>query len=61
MKILVTGSAGHLGEALARTLVASDQEVVGLDLQQSPFTTVQGSIVDASVVADAKRGCQTRG
>ena len=58
MKILVTGSAGHLGEALARTLTASTHEVVGLDVQRSPFTTVVGSIADAPVVAHAMRGVE---
>jgi nucleoside-diphosphate-sugar epimerase len=56
MKILVTGSAGHLGEALMRTLASSEHEAVGLDLQASPFTTVVGSIADADVVARAVRG-----
>ena len=32
MKILVTGSAGHLGEALMRTLRADGIEAVGLDI-----------------------------
>ena len=32
MKTLVTGSSGHLGEALVRTLRDSEHEVVGLDL-----------------------------
>ena len=58
MKILVTGSAGHLGEALARTLAASAHEVVGLDALQSPFTTVTGSIADAAVVAQAMGGVE---
>lgn len=55
MKILLTGSAGHLGEALADTLSPS-HEIVGLDIQPSPFTTVVGSIADAAVVAEATRG-----
>src|SRR5262245_60385012 len=55
MKILVTGSAGHLGEALVHTL-SSAHEVVGLDVQPSPYTTVTGSIVDAAVVTHAMRG-----
>jgi nucleoside-diphosphate-sugar epimerase len=38
MRILVTGSAGHLGEALVRTLQSLGSEVVGLDLVDSPFT-----------------------
>lgn len=58
MRVLVTGSAGHLGEALARTLAASAHEVVGLDLLPSPFTTVVGSITDTAVVAHAMRGVE---
>jgi UDP-glucose 4-epimerase len=57
MKILVTGSAGHLGEALARTL-ASAHEVVGLDVQRSPSTTIVGSITDSAVVANAMNGVE---
>ncbi|MEZ4614767.1 MAG: NAD(P)-dependent oxidoreductase [Caldilineaceae bacterium] len=45
-KLLVTGSAGHLGEALMRTLRAAGQSVVGTDLRASPFTDLVGSIVD---------------
>ncbi len=51
MRILVTGSAGHLGEALVRTLRASDHDVAGLDCMESPFTDHVGSIVDRSFVA----------
>ncbi len=54
-KILVTGSAGHLGEALVRTLRANHL-VVGLDLVASPFTTVVGSLIDRAVVARAMAG-----
>src|SRR5262245_26963770 len=56
MKILVTGSAGHLGEALVRTLSDSAHEVLGLVVQPSPYTTSTGSIVDAEVVTHAMRG-----
>jgi UDP-glucose 4-epimerase len=38
MKILVTGSSGHLGEALLRTLRQQGHRVVGLDILNSPFT-----------------------
>ena len=41
-KVLVTGSAGHLGDALARVLRGHGYEVVGLDLLASPSTTVVG-------------------
>ena len=42
-RVLVTGSAGHLGEALVRVLRASGRDVAGLDLLPSPFTTTTGS------------------
>src|SRR5574342_934482 len=54
--ILVTGSAGHLGEALMRTLHATGREAVGLDLKASPFTTMVGSIVDRAFVRQCVRG-----
>ena len=50
MRILVTGSAGHLGEALARALGSEGFEVVGLDVLASPYTTVVGSIADRECV-----------
>jgi UDP-glucose 4-epimerase len=48
MNFLVTGSAGHLGEALVRTLRDSGHEVVGLDILESPYTTEIGSISERS-------------
>src|SRR5215472_15579486 len=45
-RVLVTGSAGHLGEALVRVLRDAGREVVGVDVLTSPFTTVTGSIAD---------------
>jgi nucleoside-diphosphate-sugar epimerase len=56
MKILVTGSAGHLGEALLRTLRARNIAAVGLDVLESPFTDVVGSIADRATVAASMRG-----
>lgn len=56
MKILVTGSAGHLGEALMRTLRARQVPTVGLDVLPSPFTDVVGSISDRATVAACMRG-----
>ena len=49
-KILVTGSAGHLGEALVRSLRDQGREVLGIDLLESPFTDVVGSIADRELV-----------
>jgi UDP-glucose 4-epimerase len=50
MTILVTGSAGHLGEAILRTLRGRGSPVHGVDLQKSPFTDAVGSIVDPGFV-----------
>ena len=50
MRVLVTGSAGHLGEALVRTLQKANHEVVGLDIVASNFTSRVGSIADRSHV-----------
>jgi nucleoside-diphosphate-sugar epimerase len=58
MRALVTGSSGHLGEALVRTLTHSEHEVIGLDILASPFTTHVGSIVDRSIVKHAMIGVQ---
>jgi UDP-glucose 4-epimerase len=46
MRVLVTGSAGHLGEALVRTFKNLKHDVAGLDILESPFTTHVGSITD---------------
>ena len=59
MKVLVTGSAGHLGEALVRTLRDMQYEVISLDILASPFTTHTGSIVDRDFVKSCMQGVQT--
>jgi UDP-glucose 4-epimerase len=56
VRILVTGSAGHLGEALARVLGAEGHDVVGLDVLESPHTNVVGSITDRACVRRCVRG-----
>jgi UDP-glucose 4-epimerase len=58
-KVLVTGSAGHLGEALMRTLRAQERPVVGVDIKPSEFTDHVGSITDRSLVREAMRGVGT--
>ena len=56
MKILVTGSAGHLGEGLMRTLAHSEHEAVGLDIKESPFTQRVGSTAERAFVEDCVHG-----
>jgi len=50
MTTLVTGSAGHLGEALIRVLRERGENVVGIDINASPFTDAVGSIADRNFV-----------
>jgi UDP-glucose 4-epimerase len=56
MRILITGSAGHLGEALVRVLGEEGHDVRGLDVLESPFTAVVGSVADRACVRDCMRG-----
>jgi nucleoside-diphosphate-sugar epimerase len=56
MKILVTGSSGHLGEALMRVLRDDGADVVGLDVLAGDFTDLVGSIADRAVVRRALDG-----
>ncbi|MGA7400078.1 MAG: NAD(P)-dependent oxidoreductase [Candidatus Sulfotelmatobacter sp.] len=59
MTILVTGSSGHLGEALVRTLRDTNREVVGLDIVPSDFTQEVGSIVDRNFVKRCMKDVNT--
>jgi UDP-glucose 4-epimerase len=52
VRILVTGSSGHLGEALRRVLPDS----LGLDILPSPYTDIVGSVADRAVVRRAVAG-----
>jgi UDP-glucose 4-epimerase len=58
MRILVTGSAGHLGEALMRTLPAAGHEPIGVDLKPSPYTMHVGTIADRAFVHGCMRGVE---
>jgi UDP-glucose 4-epimerase len=58
VRILVTGSAGHLGEALVRVLGEEGHEVIGLDILESPHTSIVGSIADRACVNRALAGVE---
>ena len=58
MRILVTGSSGHLGEALVRVLRADGHEVNGIDVLRSDTTTVVGSVTDHAAVRTALRNAE---
>ena len=56
MRIVITGSSGHLGEGLVRAQTWAGHEAVGIDLLDSPFTARVGSICDRDFLRDALRG-----
>lgn len=56
LNILVTGSAGHLGEGLVRVLRDAGHTVTGMDILASPYTDATGSIIDRAFVAHTMRG-----
>ncbi len=58
MRTLVTGSAGHLGEALVRTLRARGTNVVGLDFRPSACTNVVGSVNDPDLMREVMTGVE---
>jgi UDP-glucose 4-epimerase len=59
-EVLVTGSAGHLGEGLMRRFRAEHRGVVlGVDIKASAFTDRVGSICDRAFVRECMRGART--
>ncbi|MCT7661842.1 NAD-dependent epimerase/dehydratase family protein [Mycobacterium deserti] len=55
-RVLVTGSAGHLGEALLRTLRSREVDAIGLDVRSSDWTDVVGSVTDAGLTRELMAG-----
>lgn len=53
MRVLLTGSSGWLGRAMAPRLLALGHEVVGLDPVPSAHTSIVGSVADRAVVRAA--------
>jgi UDP-glucose 4-epimerase len=53
---LVTGSSGHLGEALVRTLQAQGRKVVAIDIRPGAFTHLVGSTTNRDFVARCMKG-----
>lgn len=56
MRVVVTGSSGHLGEALMRTLRAQEHDAIGIDILPAPYTDRVGDLVDAAFVHEAIDG-----
>src|ERR1700759_3637939 len=58
MRVLVTGSSGHLGEALVRVLGAEGFEAWGLDFLPFPSPDIVGSVEDRDVARAAMAGVE---
>ena len=56
MRIVITGSSGHLGEALCRVFRDDGADVVSIDVLPSPWTTTVGSITDRALVRQLVAG-----
>ena len=56
MRILITGSAGHLGEGLMRTLRGTRDAPVGIDIKPSAFTDHVGSVTDRNFLRRCLHG-----
>ena len=56
MRVLITGSSGHLGEALLRDASRVGHNAAGFDVKASEFTTHEGSITHRATVGRALDG-----
>ena len=56
MKLLITGSSGHLGEALVRGFGRAGHQVCGMDVLPAETTDIVASILDRAAVARALAG-----
>ncbi|MEO1136462.1 MAG: NAD(P)-dependent oxidoreductase [Pseudomonadota bacterium] len=56
MTTLITGSSGHLGEALCRTFEADGRAYFGIDVKDGAYTSRTGDIADAGFISDVMKG-----
>lgn len=56
MKVVITGSSGYLGKALAKRFKEQQHDVVGIDVLESNETTVVGSITDKNLTGQVFKG-----
>jgi len=56
LTLLITGSSGHLGQAIVTLLRRAGRDAIGLDMRPAETTDIVGSITDAKTVAKAMQG-----
>ena len=49
MKVLITGTSGHIGSSISKTL-GLNHEIIGLDVKPGPFTSIVGNITHSQLV-----------
>ncbi|KJC36620.1 hypothetical protein UP09_28645 [Bradyrhizobium sp. LTSP885] len=57
MKVLVTGSSGFIGQALAQRLKAENWKVLGIDRRPGPSTNFLCDILDAKQLLETIQAC----
>ncbi len=55
MKILISGSSGHLGVALSIVLAKTAHQVIGVDIKKGAFTHKVGSLADKAFVQNCMK------
>ena len=55
MNLLITGSSGHLGEAIIREVKKTDHNFISIDIKPSEYTTHTGSITDRKLVNECMK------
>lgn len=59
MTILVTGSSGHLGEALCRNFEDEGRAYIGADIKPGPFTSQLGDLADPAFAQQIMSGASS--
>ena len=54
--ILISGSSGHLGEALVRILKNRDHKIIGIDILPSACTDIVGNLTDRPLIKKIMQG-----
>ncbi|MEL6988637.1 MAG: NAD(P)-dependent oxidoreductase, partial [Bacteroidota bacterium] len=57
MKVLVSGSSGHLGQALCHVFASKNIDYLGFDIKEGFYTSHVGSASDSNFINNLVEGC----